>query len=391
MATFLNTIRPTPFGIYDADSVFQTDADSMVLFVKRILGDDVLSCELTSKQIWCAFEEASMEYSRHIQELKIRSDLVQVLGQPTGSNYTNIYPNQTLEYLMRMAEPYATAAAVGGSYNASLGYIDLVQGKQDYDIYTELKSDVSPSQTLFETLPSGSKGKMRIAEVFHFEPSAAQRTLLNASNLTNFLATNMNYESYVNSTVFYVLPVFEDVLRRGMLEYASRVRRSQFSWEIIGTKLRIYPIPTSAVYLGRLYIKIMPKSDPLNPAFQDDSINGVSGPHNFPFSVLPYSSITQPGKQWIRQYCLALCTEILGRIRSKFQTIPIPNADLQLNGEGLVSQAREDKEKLITQLKDFLENLTNEKLIEQQANIAANINKQLRYVPMPLGKAITIR
>lgn len=391
MATFLQTINPTPFKIYDQDSTFQSDADPMILFVKRKLGDDVLSCEITSKQIWAAFEESTMEYSRHIQELKIRSDLVQVLGQPTGSNYTNVYPNQTLDYLMRLAEPYATAATTGGSYNAMMGFIDLVPGKQDYDIYSDLKSDITPTLALFDTLPSGSKGKMRLVEVFHFEPSAAQRTLLNASNLTNFLATNMNYESYVNSTVFYVLPVFEDVLRRGALEHAGRVRRSHFSWEIIGTKLRIYPIPTSAVYLGKLYIKVMPRQDPLNPAFQDDSINGVSGPHNFPFQVLPYSSITQPGKQWIRQYCLALCMEMLGWIRSKFSTIPIPNADLTLNGESLLTRAREDKEKLTTQLKEFLENLTNEKLIEQQANIAANINKQLRFVPMPLGKAISIR
>lgn len=391
MATFLNTIRPTPFGTFDSDASFIQDADPMALFVKRRCGDDVLSVELTNKQIWAAFEESVFEYSRHIQELKIRSDLVQVLGQPTGSNYTNSYPNQTLEYLMHLAEPYSTAASVGGSYNPSLGFIDLVPGKQDYDIYSDLKSDVAPTQALFDTLPSGSKGKMKLVEIFHFEPSAAQRTLLNASNLTNFLATNMNYESYVNSTVFYVLPVYEDVLRRGALEHASRVRRSHFSWEIIGTKLRIYPIPTSAVYLGKLYIKIMPRTDPLNPAFQDDSINGVSGPHNFPFQVLPYSSITQPGKQWIRQYCLAICMEMLGRIRSKFSSIPIPNADLTLDGEALVSQAREDKERLVTQLKEFLENLTNEKLIEQQANIAANINKQLRFVPMPLGKSISIK
>jgi hypothetical protein len=85
-----------------------------------------------------------------------------------------------------------------------------------------------------------------------------------------------------------------------------------------------------------------------------------------------------------------LSKELLGLIRSKFQSVPIPNADLQLNGEALISQAREDKDKLVTQMKEFLANLTYAKLMETDALAAENINKQLRYIPMPRGTAITI-
>lgn len=391
MPTFVQTIHPTSFSFFDHEPAFQSDADSMHLFVKRKLGDDVISCELGKKQIWACFEEATLTYSRYVHELNIKSNLVTVLGTPTGSLYTNKYPAQSLEYLMHLAEPYATHANVGGSFNPDLGYIQLRDGVQDYDLYDELMSDVTPNTKLFDTLPSGSRGKMKIVEIFHFEPFAAQQSLLNASNLTNFLATNFNYESYINATVFYVVPVFEDVLRRGSLEHAMRVRRSHYSWELIGTKLRIFPIP-GGLYnsIRKLYIKIMQRVDPLNPAFVDDSINGVSGPHNFPTSIIPYTSITEPGRQWIRQYTLALCTELLGRIRSKFKTIPIPNSDLTLDGDSLLNNGREDKEKLITQLLEFLGTLTNEKLAEQQANLAASINKQLRFVPMPGGRGITI-
>jgi hypothetical protein len=109
-----------------------------------------------------------------------------------------------------------------------------------------------------------------------------------------------------------------------------------------------------------------------------------------PLNNIPYVSITQPGRQWIRQYTLALARELLGLVRSKFQNIPIPNADLQLNGSDLVSQGREDKEKLITQLREFLDNLTNAKLLETAATAADNMIKQLRYVPVPNGRAIII-
>ena len=394
MPLFANTISPTPFGFFDSDVQFQNEADGMITFVKRKLGDDVLSVELTRKEIWACFEESCCEYSRLINETKISSELTNVLGLSTGSqDFTNKYANQTLEFLLRKAEPYAGEAYIGGSFDATLGYVDLIDGKQDYNIYSDVKifSGSNAGQGVYNTLPTGSKGKLKIVEIFHFEPFAAQTFLLNASNVTNFLASNFNYESYVNSTVFYVLPIFEDVLRRGMLESAMRVRRSNYSYEVLGGKLRIFPIPTSYLQLGKMFIKLMPPHDPFNPsAYKDDSVYGISGPNNFPLDNISYVTVNQPGRQWIRQYTLALCKELLGLIRSKFQSIPIPNAELQLNGDALVSQGREDKDKLATQMREFLVNMTHAKLLENDALAAENLNKQLKYIPMPLGKSITI-
>jgi hypothetical protein len=129
MASFASTLSPTPFGFFDADSAFQTEADAMVNFVKRKLGDDILSVELTKKQIWSCFEEATCEYTRLILETKIQSDLTTMMGLPTGSaSVTNRYPQRSLEYLLRMAEPYANNSFVGGSSNPIFGYIDIVGG-----------------------------------------------------------------------------------------------------------------------------------------------------------------------------------------------------------------------------------------------------------------------
>jgi hypothetical protein len=392
MTRFNQTLQPTAYGFFDSDAAFQSEADSVVTFVKRKLGDDVLSVELTKKEIWTCLEEACLEYARHVQELKIVSELANVMGQPTGSvDMTNTYAHRTLDYLLRLADAYAMNAGVGGNYDAKLGFINLIDGVQDYDIYDELYDSTLTTTKVIDTLASGSVGKFRVVEVFHFEPLAAQSFLLNASNITNFLATNFNYESYVNSTVFYVLPVFEDVLRRGMMKEAFRVRRSNYSYQILGSKLRIFPIPQSTLNGGtgsRLYVKVMPPINVLDPSYQDDSVHGVSGPENVPFSILPFSTISQPGRQWIRQYTLALAKELLGITRSKFDTIPIPNADLKLDGQQLKTEAREDKEKLATSLREFLEKLTNQALMEAQASIAEAVNKQLKFAPMPLGKAI---
>ena len=96
------------------------------------------------------------------------------------------------------------------------------------------------------------------------------------------------------------------------------------------------------------------------------------------------------GRQWIRQYTFALSKEVLGLVRSKFSSIPIPNGDLQLNGSDLLSQAQGEKDKLITSLKEMLDSLTYDKLLEIQSSEVTNMQLILKAVPIPLGKCITI-
>ena len=84
MATFSNTTNPTPFGFFDEDSDFQTEADAIITFVKRKLGDDVLSVELTKKQIWGNLEESLLEYGSILNQYQAKSQLVQFLGMPSS-------------------------------------------------------------------------------------------------------------------------------------------------------------------------------------------------------------------------------------------------------------------------------------------------------------------
>ena len=175
MATFSNTTNPTPFGFFDDDSDFQSEADNLVTFVKRKLGDDILSVELTKKQIWGNLEESLLEYGSVLNQYQAKSQLVQFLGMPSGSNLSGSeqkYPRENLEYLTRFAEPYAMEAGIGGSYNMISGSIQLEQNRQDYDIYTELK-DLGGT-ALFDRDENSTQSKMKIREVFHFSPQAAR-------------------------------------------------------------------------------------------------------------------------------------------------------------------------------------------------------------------------
>ena len=120
----------------------------------------------------------------------------------------------------------------------------------------------------------------------------------------------------------------------------------------------------------------------------DNTIDGVSNLSNVPFGNLIYSRINSIGRQWTRQYTLALCKELLGLIRSKFGSVPIPGAELQLNGADLISQGREEQTNLRTEIKEMLETMTYSAMLEDEAAAAENLTRILKMIPMPNGKAI---
>jgi len=388
MATaFYKTLKPTPFGIFDDDSDFQQDADSLVTYVKRKLGDDILSVELTKKQIWACFEESSMEYGTLINEYQAKSQLSNLMGMSTGSNVQGKYAHETMDFILRLAEPYSQEAGIGGSYNTVSGSIQLKKDQQDYDIYSSLK-DESGNLIFSSSLNGNGAGKLKILEVYHFSPQAAYR-FFDTTSAINYLNNEFSFESFTPETVFYVLPVFEDVLRGGQMDLSNRVRRSNFSYRTQGTQIRIFPTPTSSDP-KKLWFRVGFGSDPFDPAYNDSSIHGVAGPSNVPFGWISYSTINSMGKQWIFDYTLANCKELLGLIRSKFSSVPIPGGDLQLDGSTLVTQGREDKEKLKTSMSEWLESLTYEKMVEGEATKAENLQRVLKTIPIPMGKCIVI-
>jgi len=388
MSSFLNTINPTPFGFFDSDSEFQIEADAMVTFVKRKLGDDVLSVELTKKQIWACFEEALCEYGSLINQYQIKSQLANLLGFPTGSleGFEQRYPRENLEFMLRRAEPYAMEAGLGGSYDSISGSISLVRNQQDYDIYDTLKD--SNGNLIFSSSLNTSNSKMKIMEVFHYSPQAAYR-FFDTTSAINYLNNEFSFESFTPETVFYVLPVFEDILRGGQLDLSNRVRRSNYTYKIIGRNIRIFPTPTQHDPLN-LFMRVQFSPDPMNPGIPDPAIYGVSNMSNVPFGNLQFSKINSVGRQWVRQYTLALAKELLGLVRNKFSTVPIPGGDLQLNGAELISQGREEKGNLITKLSEMLNELTYSKMLEDEAGAAESLTNILKKIPIPNGRAIFI-
>lgn len=425
MASFNQTLHPTSFGFFDSSPVFQADADKIVTFVLRRLGEDVLGVELTKKIIWTCFEEATLAFNGKIIEYQAKSNLSTLLGQPTGSvnpnnstqntallsiNLTNTYVRPNLEFLVRQAEPYAAEVGYGQSMDTYSGSITLTQGVQDYNLYTSLVDSTGTPLTSY--MASGSMGRMKVVEVFHFGPV---QYVYNSNLASNFIASGMPVESFVPDTRFYVLPLFEDVLRAGMLEAAQRIRRSHYRYRLTGRSIRIFPTPSNLIpnFNDKLWIRVAfpPSAAPgvigtsFNegtlgvsgsfgqlPAIQDSTLFGTSNPANVPFGLINYDSLNPWSKWWIYEYTLACCRETLGLIRSKFKNFPIPNAELTLNGEELVTQGREDKETLLNGDKGLtatLDQLTYDKLAQLDLARAKAMAEQMTLLPFPPNSVLS--
>ncbi len=413
---FATIPQPTPYGFFDADPIFVWEADAAYTWVRRRLGDDIVTVELTQKQVWAALEESFLEYGRLVGQNQITSQMASLLGinqafsgsvvsGTLSSSYsmTGLYPQASFDFLMRQADAYAAYAGLGGVYDSYLVYFNATGSRQDYNLYTELRrgDGTQQGQLLLDTVASSSmNSKIRVYEVYHFEPLAAQNMLLNSSNLTNYLSTEFNYESYNSMSVFYMMPVYDDILRRGAMETAHRVRRSNYTYKIQGRNLRVFPTPSSGS-ADKIWMRVALNFDnysSINPAEAPYGYGStlaraaqIATPGQVPITVVPPSSINEVGRQWVRQYMLAVCKEILGRVRSKFKTLPIPGNDLTLDGEALIQEARDEMEKLKTTFLEFLGALTYDQVVEREATKAEALARIMKFMPMPPGSGLSIR
>ena len=110
----------------------------------------------------------------------------------------------------------------------------------------------------------------------------------------------------------------------------------------------------------------------------------VSDISNAPYDNMEFKFINDVGKQWIKKYGLALCKELLGTIRSKYASLPIPNSEVNLDGDTLRTEASTEKELLMTQLREILEQTSRKALLEADKEEAQHLQEKLQKVPYPI-------
>jgi hypothetical protein len=365
----------TPWGFYDTDTEFTSSADKFADWCARRLGYPIMAVELQSGSFYACFEESVSEYSAQVNQFNIRENLLTLQGQATGSanNVTHKRITPTLGRSIQLSKQYGTEAGVGGDVDIKKGSITIHSGSQEYDL-NALYADVSES------------GAIEIKRVY-YEGTPAMQRFFDPYATTGYGTINMvqgfGFGNYSPAVSFTLMPIFEDLLRVQAIELNDAIRKSAYSFNLVNNKVRIFPDPEESSTLYFDYVVTNDRDNPLQADYSG-SVNTISDYSNVPYQNMEYKFINDVGRQWIRKYGLALTKELLGIIRSKYGTIPIPNAETTLDGETLRSEAAAEKEGLITELRETLEATSRKAMLEADKDEAEFLQEKLQKVPYPI-------
>ena len=362
----------TPFGFYDYDTQFQSDADKVATFVTRRLGYPIMEVELQAINIYAAFEEAVTTYGNELYANKIRQDYLTFEGASATTNINNALITPSFASIIRLSEQYDTEAGTGGNTDWKRGLLPMTASVQDYDLDTWASS-------------SGITGSIEIKRVFYeadpaivryFDPYAGTGTGMQQ------LLDNFGWGNYSPAINFLLMPINYDLQKIQAIEFNDQIRKSQFSFELINNKLRIFPIPKLNRNLTIQYlIKEERTSNSISQTTPGSTVTNIS---NVPFTNPTYQYINSVGRQWIYEYTLALCKEMLGYVRGKYTTVPIPNAEVTLNQADLLTAAAAEKVALIERLRAYLDETSRTKLLEARSLEADYKLKEQQQVPLPI-------
>ena len=370
----------TPYGTYDTDSTFQTDIIAVTKWCAKRLGFPVLQLEIPSGSIYACFEESVHEYSQHINNYNIKNWMWEQYGEKSrisgsfGTGVSNpITPS--IGPSIALSEKYGQLVGMDGNVDLKKGYITLSSSIQDYDLQDTWAS------------VSESNKRIEVQRVFNHQPAAISRfydpyagSFDQAQMLDNFGMGN------VSPAISFILkPISYDLARANQIETSDIIRKSAYSFEIHNNNLRIFPRPQSGDDGNKIYFEYYVKDDIQNTNNANAGLQGgVSDPSNVPYKFITYNSINQPGRQWIRKYTYALAKELLGIIRSKYSSMPIPDGEVTLDGEGLKTEGREEKLQLLEELKEFLDSVSLTEKLKAEAEEANAQQEVLAKAPLPI-------
>ena len=362
----------TPFGFYDTDTNFQTDADKVAQFCASRLGYPTVDVEMGSGSFYACFEEAVTTYGNELYLYQIRNNFINLEAANTGSNLNQSVINPNLGNVIRLAENYGSEAGSGGNVTWYSGSIPLTASVQEYDLNAwkdtqGITGSIEVKQVFYQNTP---------AIVRYFDPYAG--TGYGSQQLLDVFGFG-NYSPAIN---FLLMPIYYDVSVIQAIELNDQIRKSAFTFELVNNRLKVFPIPNATGQLFIQYIKVDERNAPTTPAYSGSNL--VTDISNVPYENPTYQYINAPGRYWIFEYTLALAKELLGYIRGKYTSVPVPGAEVTLNQADLIAAANTEKASLIEKLRLDLDENSRKMQLQRKAEEADAMGRTLDQVPLPI-------
>ena len=362
----------TPFGFYDYDADFQRDADKVANFCARRLGYPLVDVELQDISFYTAFEEAITTYGNELYAYQIRDNQLDLIGISTGTPLNNSIITPSFQSVIRLSKQYGAEAGSGGNITYYKGSIPLTASIQDYDLKQWAEDE-------------GISGPIEIKRVFYEAPPAVVRYFdpyAGTGYGYQALFDSFGFGSFSPAINFLMMPLNYDLQTLQAIELNDMVRRSNYSFEIQNNVLKVFPIPNNSN--AKIFFEYIRESERISSQASTPDTGTANNVSNIPYTNPTYALINSVGRQWIFEYTLALAKEMLGLIRGKYTNIPIPNSEVTLNQQDLLTQAATDKLRLIEKLRQYLDETSRQASMERKAAEADFAFNEISKVPFTI-------
>jgi hypothetical protein len=367
----------TPFGFYDYDVQFQADADKVTTFCARRLGYPIMEVELQDLNFYAAFEEAITTYGNELYAYQVRDNMLSLEGAPTSSNLNNALITPNMATIVRLSQQYAEEAGAGGNVTYYSGSLALTPGVQEYDL-----AEWAVSQSI--------SGSIEIKSVFYQSIPAVNQMYapygLGAFGGLGGVPAAGIYGGIYGAGYgggYLMMPAAFDAAVVQGIELSNTIRLSAYTFNIINNRISIFPVPSDQdTRDGFLWFEYIKNDERISNGLIQT--NTVTNPSNAPYGNPTYSQINSIGRQWIFEYTLALCKEMLGYVRGKYSTVPIPDQNMTLNQADLLSAATAEKQALIERIRAYFDETSKRSLLERRAQESDFRKQEINNVPMTI-------
>ena len=354
--------------------------------VRHLLGAPLRSVELEDEMMDTLLEYSIDDYSQYVQDWLIESQWTSLynLNLDTQS-LSRAFVTKSLDFETRYTYAYSKIVGLqaGGDWVIKKDYVQLVPNQQIYEI------------------PAGRE----INEVLWFTPSTLNTTMFGIGGFAGVgvgtgLGGGGGLAQIGNMAgSYYLTPAFDMLLRMQEVNIQRRIFAGDLTYYItalpdgkkalhlLNTPGGKFDFGNAELAQGQVWYWYYDVGQGDRDKCLADNPDIVLLPSDVPFNKISWYKLNNPAQIWVRRWFTSYCKETLARVRGKFSgNLKSPDGELTMDYASLSTEAKDEKTKLIDELigpEGRLTRLRPEKIMEREALLAENLNKQLKFRAMP--------
>ena len=353
--------------------------------VKHLLGAPLRSVEVEDEMMDSLMELSIQDYEEYILQWLIDSQWVNLVNlNMAEKSVAKALVTRTMDFEQQFSYSYSKIVGLQtmGPWVLKKDYFTLSANTQNYEI------------------PAGRE----VNELLWFSDQAW--TAFGLGGVAGFgggvgLGGNQpGFAQMGNQGSYYMMSGFDYLIRMQEANILNRILGGSLTYRITGLpdgkkNIFLYNTPggkfswsSYSNYVGKAvwywYYDVGPDD---RAACLKANKDIILLPTDVPLDELSWEDLNVPGKQWVRRWFTSYVKETLARVRGKYSgNLKTPDSEITMDYQSLLTEAKDEKSKLLEELtgaEGWLTRLRPDKVMEREALIAENLNKQMKFRAMP--------